>query len=151
VVFVTSCTFSQGACLTCPLADDKALTHNATNCNDVECRMMATSAECISEYISRGAAFCTFSGYGWNHIKAFSCDVCGINFRSSRNAAGFNTCVPCALHHFTHDIGMSICRACPEAQKRDQADDHCVSCAAGTMCVDVCLFISHFFVENMGI
>ena len=143
--------FLQGACFTYQLAEDKILSHNETNCNDVECRMMATSAECISEDISRGAAFCTYTGYGWNHIKASSCDVFAINFRSRRNYAGFNTCVTCAPHDFIHDIGISTCRACPESQKRDQADDYCVSCAAGTICVDVYLFISLPRFLNVGV
>jgi len=112
----------QGVCLQCHMATDETLSGDAQTCLDVECRRLATSEKCLLESVTRGASSCTYEGYGWNHIEAFACDICGLNFHSRKNSAGFNTCVPCQEHSFTEDIGMSECQTCPHSQKRNPSD-----------------------------
>jgi len=116
----------------CAMSADMTLSGDAETCLDVECRRLATSEKCLMESVTRGASSCTHEGYGWNHIEAFACDICGLNFHSRMNSAGFNTCVPCQEHSFTEDIGMSECQTCPHSQKRHTSDTECVSCEPGT-------------------
>ena len=118
-------------CQKCNVSDGEILSKNATSCSDIDCLATATSARCIENFQQNGATECNFDGYGWNHVSANSCDVCGINYRSRRNSHGYNSCFACPSHFFTTDIGMSECIPCPDFHRRDQEQAECVLCGPG--------------------
>jgi hypothetical protein len=119
-------------CQQCNVSNGEILSKTATSCSDIDCLATATSLRCIENFQQHGAKECIFAGYGWNHVIANSCDVCGINYHSRRNSNGYNSCIPCPPHFTTVDIGMSECIACPDFHRREQDEAECVLCGPGT-------------------
>lgn len=128
----TECT----PCLNVPV--DKIVRQGASDCGDLVCLPISVgpASNCILQAEEELASKCTQDGFGWNHRRTDSCDVCSVNFVSIvvfstfRNVR-FNRCVACPRDHYTADIGMSTCEKCPLFHIRQPSDPVCVLCPSG--------------------
>jgi len=116
------------------LSPEKTVKIGAIECGDVMCRPDATG--CLEQAAASQASMCTRDGFGWSYTLPGICDVCALNFFSTRvvstnGLVSFNRCEECPQQFYTSDIGMNACLRCPDFHVRKPGDPACTLCAAG--------------------